>query len=167
MVKYKSNLARPLQCSARKVRCGAFVFVFFSLPRKGHLGTTQKFTFFFAPLQGPSSNQQNQQVCPQTSSEERTPDIDVPVRPPQTGLNAGSSVRGLGVEKVVGLEVRVEIRSRRSVGRCRSGPMPQWAEKTSKPLMATVPVSSRMVVGLMAMAVMIDAQCPRRRAATA
>ena len=35
---------------------------------------------------------------PHTSHEKPTPDVDVPVRPPQTGVNTASGVRGLGVE---------------------------------------------------------------------
>jgi len=34
---------------------------------------------------------------PKVSSEKLTPNIDVPIRPPRTGVNASSGVRGLGV----------------------------------------------------------------------
>jgi len=47
-------------------------------------------------------------VHPQrTKPKKLTPDVDIPVRSPRTGVNAASDVRGLGVEEVVVHEVRL------------------------------------------------------------
>jgi len=40
------------------------------------------------------------------------PDVDVPVRPPETGVNTASDVRGLGVEKAAVLKVRTGVATR-------------------------------------------------------
>ena len=58
------------------------------------------------------SYQQSPQVHPRTSPEILTPDVDVPVRPPRTGVNAASGVRGMGVEEAVVLEVRIRVANR-------------------------------------------------------
>ena len=46
---------------------------------------------------------------PQTSPEKLTPNADIPVRSPRTGVNTTSGVRGLGVEEVIVLEVRIGV----------------------------------------------------------
>ena len=46
---------------------------------------------------------------PLTPPEKLTPDVDIPVRPPRTGVNTTSGVRGLGVEEVALLEVRIRV----------------------------------------------------------
>jgi len=38
-----------------------------------------------------------------------SPDVDVPVFPPRTGVNTTSGVRGLGVDEVVVFEVRTGV----------------------------------------------------------
>ena len=37
------------------------------------------------------------------------PNADIPFRPPRTGVNTASGVRGLGVEEVVVLEIRIGV----------------------------------------------------------
>ena len=46
---------------------------------------------------------------PQTSPEKLTPDVDIPVCPPRTGVNTASGVRGQGVEEVAVLEVWIGV----------------------------------------------------------
>ena len=46
---------------------------------------------------------------PQTPPEKLTPNADIPVRPPRTGVNTTSGVLGLTVKEVVILEVRIGI----------------------------------------------------------
>jgi len=48
-------------------------------------------------------------VRPHVLYEKLTPDIDVPVRPPRTGVNAASGVQVLGVEEAELLEVRTGV----------------------------------------------------------
>jgi len=43
---------------------------------------------------------------------QETPDVDIPVRPPRTGVNTASGVQGLGVEEVVVLGVRIGVATR-------------------------------------------------------
>ena len=50
---------------------------------------------------------------PQTSPGKLTPDVDVLVRPPRTGVNTASGARGLGVEEVAVLEVRTGVATRK------------------------------------------------------
>jgi len=38
---------------------------------------------------------------PQTEPKKLPPDVNIPVRPPRTGVNTAPDVRGLGVEEVV------------------------------------------------------------------
>ena len=49
---------------------------------------------------------------PQTEPKKLAPDVDIPVRPPRTGVNTATGVRGLGVEEVVVLEVRIGVATR-------------------------------------------------------
>ena len=44
-----------------------------------------------------------------TLPETLAPDVDVPVRPPRTGVNTASSVRGKGVKEVAVFKVRTEV----------------------------------------------------------
>jgi len=62
----------------------------FSLPRRGHLVTE------------PAS-------APPNRTHETMSDVDIPVRPPRTGVNTAAGVRGLGVEEVVFLEFRTGV----------------------------------------------------------
>ena len=45
---------------------------------------------------------------PQTEPKKLTPDVGIPVRPPRTGVNTASGVRGPGVEEVAVLKIRTE-----------------------------------------------------------
>ena len=49
---------------------------------------------------------------PQAEPKKPTPDVDIPVCPPRTGVNTASAVWGLGVEEVVVLEVRIGVATR-------------------------------------------------------
>ena len=49
---------------------------------------------------------------PQTKPKKLAPDVEIPVRPPRTGVNTAPGVRGLGVEEVVVLEVRTGVATR-------------------------------------------------------
>ena len=49
---------------------------------------------------------------PQTEPKNLTPDVDIPVRPPRTGVNTASGVRGLGVEEVEVLEIWIRVATR-------------------------------------------------------
>ena len=49
---------------------------------------------------------------PQTEPEKLTPDVDIPVRPPRSGVSTVSGVRGLGVEEVLVLKVRIGVATR-------------------------------------------------------
>jgi len=58
-------------------------------------------------------------VHTKTEPKKLTPDVDVPVRLPRTGVNIASGARELGVEEVAVLEdrTRVAIRTRGAGGR--------------------------------------------------
>jgi len=56
-------------------------------------------------------------VHPQTEPKKLAPDVAIPVRPPRTGVNTATGVRGLGVEEVVVLEVRIMNVSSQSAAR--------------------------------------------------
>jgi len=47
---------------------------------------------------------QSQQVHSQTEPKIATPDVDIPVHPPRTGVISAPGVRGLGVEEVAVFE---------------------------------------------------------------
>ena len=51
-------------------------------------------------------------TLPRTSPDKRSPDVSVSVRPPRAGLNTAPVVRGLGVEWVVVLKVRIRVATR-------------------------------------------------------
>jgi len=67
---------------------------------------------------GGAIQQQSQPMHSHTPPESLTPDVDVPVRTPRTGVSTAPGVRGLGLEEVVVLEVRtgVAIRARGAGG---------------------------------------------------
>ena len=75
-----------------------FLLGFFS-PRKGHLVTEPA----SAPSNGTTVDEEPKKLAP---------DVDIPVRPPRTGVNTATGVRGLGVEEVVVLEVRIGVATR-------------------------------------------------------
>jgi len=50
--------------------------------------------------------------APSAEPKKLTPDVDIPVRPPRTGVSTVSGVRGLGVEEVLVLEVRIRVATR-------------------------------------------------------
>ena len=49
---------------------------------------------------------------PQTEPKKLTPDVDIPARSPRTGVKTAPGVRGLGVEEVTVLEVRIKVANR-------------------------------------------------------
>ena len=61
---------------------------------------------------GPEDQQQSQQLNPQTEAKKLTPDVDIPVRSPRTGVSNVPGVWGLGVEEVAVLEVRIGVATR-------------------------------------------------------
>ena len=64
--------------------------------------------------QRPPSNRANKCTLHlRTSTEKLTPGVDVPVRPPRTGANAASDVRGLSLERPHFSELRPESPSAR------------------------------------------------------
>ena len=49
---------------------------------------------------------------PQTEPKKLAPDVDIPVRPPRTGVNTVPGVRRLSVEEALVLEVRIGVATR-------------------------------------------------------
>ena len=68
-----------------------------SLRRRGHLATEPA-------------------ISPSHSSEKLTPDVDVSLRPPRTGVDTASGVRGLGVGGIVVIKVRIGVARARGAG---------------------------------------------------
>ena len=79
--------------NAREDAGGRIVLETENLPRRGHLVTE------------PTSASSNM-------TQATTPDLDIPVRPPRTGVKTAFGVRGLGVEEFVVLEVRIGVATR-------------------------------------------------------